>query len=84
MENQTNEKKMYGWYSHDQKFQKQPIRYDNRIGEMIQSPISNIYLKPNGEEIEITEVSTTEKFPSNWKDATFVGEVTKWVRSIYK
>tara|TARA_B100001093_G_C26416551_1_gene837903 strand:+ start:289 stop:540 length:252 start_codon:yes stop_codon:yes gene_type:complete len=83
MENQTNEKKMYGWYSHNQKYQEQPLRDDSQ-GEMRQSPISSIYLKPNGEEIEITEVSSTKKYRSNWKDVKFVGEVTKWVRSIYK
>jgi|TARA_B110000483_G_scaffold242804_1_gene329855 hypothetical protein len=36
-----------------------------------------------GENIEVTEVSRTAKYSSNWDDVKYLGEVDKWVKTNY-
>lgn len=63
----------FGWYSQTQKkiFFKELNRKDY---------CSFIYLNNEGKEVEVTEVTSNDKFKSYFKDAVYVGIVTKFVR----
>ena len=67
----------YGWYSNKQKYS---LIHNNKK----KNPISNIYMTPNGDEVEVTMVSkSNNKYDFNFDDIIFKGIVTEWKRSIY-
>lgn len=67
----------YGWYSQTQKDNN---KYKTKDGEKQYS--SYIYLKEDGSQVEITEVSSSDQPNKNFKDVVFKGKVIKWVKSI--
>jgi hypothetical protein len=71
----------YGYYSEKQK----NLRFNVTRSQRGRYPMSNIYLDPQGNEIEVTEVSkkTPEEFGKRFDDVKYVGIVTKWVSSIF-
>ena len=71
----TNEK--YGWMSLEQaKVMTKGIHINKKFG----GPYK-IYLNEKGEEVTVTAVSNTEDHGCKFSDMTFVGMVTKYVRS---
>lgn len=67
-------KKLYGYYSEELKRQSLLLGGD--------WPVSSIYLTPEGQEVEVTEVVPDGVKPlSKCSDLRYVGEVTNWVRS---
>ena len=58
-------------YSPDSSYEKQHV-------------ISNIYLSPDGNEVEVTEVCREKKEKYNFEDMEYRGIVVKWVRCIYR
>lgn len=61
----------FGWYSQTQK---------KIFEESHRKDYSFIYLNNEGKEVEVTEVTSNDKFKSYFKDAVYVGIVTKFVR----
>ena len=62
----------FGWYSQTQKkIFEESVDVDY---------CSFIYLNNEGKEVEVTEVTSNDKFKSYFKDAVYVGIVTKFVR----
>ena len=49
-----------------------------------QHVISNIYLSPEGNEVEVTEVCREKKEKYNFEDMEYRGIVVKWVRCVYR
>jgi len=74
----SNEDYQFGWYSQTQK--KLFEEYNNREKSNIKDYCSFIYLNNEGKEVEVTEVTSNDKFKSYFKDAIYVGIITKFVR----
>lgn len=60
----------YGWYSQTQKDYNSKIK--TKDGENKYS--SYIYLKEDGSQVEITEVSSSDQLNKNFKDVVFKGK----------
>lgn len=78
--------KWHGWYSETQKKIYNNIEYDF-IDENKRLPGSNIYLKENGEEVEVTdvipiEINIHEYSLCIFPDAIYQGILVKWVRHV--
>ena len=69
---------LYGWYSEKQKsvIKKQE---NEREGDRYSS---HIYLDTSGNEVEVTEVSKSPHYGSNFKDVIHIGIITRWIRNI--
>ena len=67
----------HGWYSEKQK---NIIKFDEK-GDSNKFSF-HIYLNESGEEVEVTEVSLSPQYTSDWDDVIYKGCVIKWVRSI--
>ena len=70
------------WHAYFSQKQKDTNPGQNWKG--VKQPISNIYLNENGEEVEITEVSTKVKSSRLFNDMIYRGIVVKWHYSIYR
>lgn len=71
-------KTLYGWYSEKQK---SVIKKLENKGED-EGYSSHIYLDTSGNEVEVTEVSKSPQYGSNFKDVIHIGIITKWIRNI--
>ena len=71
-------KVLYGWYSEKQKsvIKKQE---NEREGDGYSS---HIYLDTSGNEVEVTEVSKSPQYSSNFKDVIHIGIITRCISNI--
>jgi hypothetical protein len=70
---------LYGWYSPTQKkYYKEDTKFKNNG----LSYSSHIYLDTSGNEVEVTEVSKSPHYGSNFKDVIHIGIITRWIRNI--
>ena len=68
---------LIGWYSEKQR--NCLWNLNNKDGK----PCAHVYLTPEGEEVIVTEVTSSTLISSKWDDIKMVGPVTKWVRNIH-
>ena len=83
---------MFGWYSQKQKdMEPKDLYYYTNISSnqrltKSKCPRSNIYLDLNGNQVEVTMVSQDKNHGANTyylDDIKYIGQVEKWVKSIY-
>jgi len=76
----TTPENYHAWFSQQQKsLLRQSYNKDKK------STISNIYLTEDGKEIEITEINKKmTNHGERFIDSKYLGNVVKWVRSIYQ
>ena len=82
--NTETNKQMHGWYSEKQKDNAKRMIKNNRHNKRYTKlTTSCIYLNAKGQEVEVTEVTSTKNNDSNFDDKEYLGILTKFVRGIY-
>ena len=82
--NTETNKQMHGWYSEKQKVSIEKMVNNNKHNKQYTKHTTTcIYLNAKGQEVEVTEVTSTKNNDSNFDDKEYLGILTKFVRGVF-